>query len=58
MFAPWIRHIVPEVSGWKKFKTSANKLIEFYSQTVEEHKETYSEEHLRYLNTKAVVLVR
>ncbi|ODM97792.1 Farnesoate epoxidase [Orchesella cincta] len=36
--APWIRHILPTISGYTKFQKVVDKMIGFFRDTIEEHK--------------------
>jgi hypothetical protein len=51
LFAPWLRHVAPVLSGWNSLKESLDKILGLARATVQEHKQTFSKSHNRYLQT-------
>ncbi|ODM88681.1 Methyl farnesoate epoxidase [Orchesella cincta] len=46
-FIPWLRHIMPEMSGYKGFRETMDENRKWFEEIVEEHKKTYQEDNLR-----------
>ncbi|KAJ9573737.1 hypothetical protein L9F63_008861 [Diploptera punctata] len=47
VLTPWIRHIFPEKSGFKKIRETNLRIVDRIKKAVEEHKRTYSDDHIR-----------
>ena len=47
VLTPWLRHIFPEKSGFKKIRETNLRIVDTIKSTIEEHKRTYSDDHMR-----------
>lgn len=47
VLTPWLRYFFPETSGFKKIRETNLKIVDSIKNSINEHKKTYSEDHIR-----------
>jgi len=56
-FAPWTRHIAPKLVGYTAMKKILDYALEFFSKSVDNHKQSHSEDHSRYRSCTSILIV-
>lgn len=44
---PWLRHVIPELSGYNAFRRVFDDNRIWFEEVLEEHKKTFQEDNLR-----------
>lgn len=47
IFIPWLKHIIPEASGYNGFRRVFNQARIWFEETIAEHKQTLDENNIR-----------
>lgn len=51
IFMPWLRHIIPELSGFNSFRKVFDDNRTWFEENLADHKKTFQEDNLRFNTT-------